>query len=1024
MKTILKKLLLLLLLLPIAALSQDVLTGNLLDGNNSKPLPGVNVNIKNSPGGVSTDFDGSFKITNLKVGDVVVFSYIGYKSEILTYSGQKNVKIYLTDEQNSLKEVVVQVGYGSVKKKDATGSVSLITSKDFNKGAIISVDQLLTGKAAGVRITSAGGSPDAAPNIRIRGGSSLSNNNPLIVIDGIPIADDNPAGISNPLSLVNPNDVESFSILKDASATAIYGIRGSNGVIIITTKKGSSGATPQFTFSSSFTVGKVDKKVNVLSGSEYVEFIKQYYPSRVNDLGIQDPAFPADPTKRIISNTDWQDQIYRTSVSNDFNFSARANLYKQIPFRASIGYNNTKGLVKTSDYERFTYSLKMTPKFLNDHLKIDINAKGTLTNKNAIDEGGAIGGAASFDPTKPVFGTSTNGQNFGGYYQNTVLNGNFYKLDGNTNPLALLEQRTRPERVLRFLGNIELDYKLHFFPSLRAVVNLGLDASQSRIKEFYKDNAIASYQFNQSISNPNTNFLFNPGLNLEENQTVTNKTMDAYLVYSKTLSGLLSKFDIQGGYTYQDFKTDGNKGNYRYNNVTGVREVNLDPQNITNRYFFETNTQALFARTNLDFKNKYLFTFSLRREGLSFFRGSDNIWGVFPSAAFAWKIKEESFLKNANFVQDLKLRLGYGKVGNGRISDLVGYYPASPIFNINNGNSQYLPGTATYSAIAFNPNITWEKTSTLNAGLDFEFFKKSAISGSFDIYNRKTNDLLAVVNVPPGQGLSNVSIGNVGNIDGKGFELNLTIKPIQTDNVNLSINGNVAYNYSKVTELVGTDRVIAKDGGLPTQTGVQLVYNAVGYQPFSALVFEQIYDKNGLPIAAAFVDRNGDGTINNSDRYFKAIRPNWTFGFGFNFNYKNWDLSTSFRGQKGGQVYNANKVKSGFTSRAVQGTTNALNNVLNFSEGTGLFSSYNGNDALSDYLLEDATFVRCENVTLAYKFGKLKFIKNSNLRVYASANNLFIVTKYKGQDPENFNGIDNNFYPRPKMYTFGLSLDF
>ncbi len=1017
--------------------AQSTFTGTVVDSKTKQTLPGVNVVVQGATSGTSTGFDGKFTLKGLKSGDKVNFSYIGYRNSTITFNGQTNLEVKLSEDSNELKEVVVQVGYGSVKKKDATGSVSVITAKDFNKGAIVSTDQLLAGKAAGVRITASGGAPDSAPNIRIRGGSSLSNNNPLIVIDGIPISDENPAGISNPLSLVNPNDVESFTILKDASATAIFGLRASNGVIIITTKKGSSGK-PEFNFSSSFTIGKVDKKVNVFKSADYVKFIQQYFPTKVDNLGIDDPSVkdnlsttnidesidnPATPEVegRIISNTDWQDQIFRTSISSDYNFSARANLYKKIPFRASVGYNNTQGLVKTNDYQRFTYSVKLTPKLLTDHLKVDINAKGTLTDKNAIDADGAIASAIGFDPTKPVY---SNDKTFGGYYQSTAVNGNFNKLDGNQNPLATLEQRTRPERALRFLGSVEFDYKWHALPELRTVLNLGLDRSNSRIIEFFKDNSASTYQFNQANTNPLNNFLFNPGLSFVENQKVTNKTMDAYFVYAKNLNGFIKKFDIQGGYTYQNFETDGNKEEYQYNAATGVREAKINPQNLTNRYFFQTNTQAFFGRTNIDINGKYIFTASVRREAFSFFRGSGNVWGNFPSAAFAWKIKEESFLKNSSFIQDLKLRLGYGLVGNGRISELVGYYPASPIFSIGGVNSQYLPNVQTYNALPFNPNITWEKTSNYNIGLDFELFKNKAFSGAIEIYRRITNNLLAVVNIPAGLGLTNEGIGNVGSIEGNGAEFSTTIKLIQKDNFGLSLNGNVGYNVSKVTDLTNTSRINAKDGGIPAQTGVQGIFNAVGEEPFSALLFEQIYDANKKPIPGAFVDRNLDGIINNDDKYFIAIRPNLTFGFGLNVNYKNFDLSANFRGQKGGQVYNANLVKYGFINKATQGITNALSNTLNFYDGTAdtSYKNFNGNESLSDNLLEDATFVRCDNITLGYKFAK--FINKSSLKIYTSINNAFIITKYKGQDPENFNGFDNNLYPRPRMYTLGLSLDF
>jgi iron complex outermembrane receptor protein len=1020
MKTIYKKLLFLLLFLPFSVLAQGTF-GTVLDSKTNQPIPGVNVVIEGFANGTQTDFDGKFKLPRVNVGDKIVFSFVGYTSQTVTFNNQQSINVSLVEESNELKEVVVQVGYGTTRKKDATGAVTLVTAKEFNKGAIVSTDQLLAGKAAGVRITNTGGQPDSTPNIRIRGGASLSaSNNPLIIIDGVPIGDLNPAGVSNPFTLVNPNDVESFSILKDASATAIYGVRASNGVIIITTKKGTSG-DPQYNYSSNVSVGMVDEKINVMNGAEFAKFIQEYHPNRVSSLGIQDPDFPTDPTKRILFDTNWQDEIFRTSFSTDNNISARANLYKKIPFRASMGFTTVQGLVKTNDYKRFSYSFKMTPKLLKDNLKIDINAKGTYSDKNSVDEGGAIGGAIAMDPTKPIYGDSPDNR-FVGYYQETRLNGGRYLIDGATNPLALLEQRTRPERALRFLGNVEFDYKLPFLPELRAVMNLGLDASESKIKENFSDNSLATYTFNQGTT-PSTNYLFNPGLSYLENQTSTNETMDAYLTYAKSLTGFVTRIDTQAGYSYQNFVTDGTKELFQNNTVTGIREPRIDPANPNNRYYLPLNLQAFFARGSVDLLGKYLLTATFRADGSSLFQ-EEKRWGYFPAVGAAWKIKEESFLRDSNLFQDLKLRLGWGKTGQQNITGAAGYFPSRPLFVIGNPNSQYLPGSNSYTAKPFAEGITWEKTSTYNLGIDFELFKNSILTGSFDVYERQTNDLLATVPIPPGQGLTDKFIQNVGSIDNKGFELTLNAKIIQTNNFTFSLGGNIAYNYGEVKDLKGISEVQASESGLPFGTGVLLAYHAVGEQPYSAWVFQQVYDTKGQPIVGAYSDLNGDGQINNDDRYYKALRPNWTFGFNTTITYKNWDLTANFRGQAGGQVYNSRVLTTGFTDRPIQGTSNALNNVLNFYDGTisPFFKDFNSNAVFSDYLLEDATFLRCDNITIAYKFAK--FIKTSSLKVSGSVNNAFIVTNYTGQDPENFNAIDNNFYPRPRTVTFGLSLDF
>ena len=1013
-------------MLPFGLLAQNTLKGVVLEGSSNQPLPGVNVLVAGTTNGTTTDFDGNFTLTNIKKGEKISFSYIGFTDETLIYENQKTITITLKEDQRELKDVVV-IGYGTTTKKDATGSLQSITTKDFNKGSIVSADQLLTGKAPGVRITNNGGQPDSAPNIRIRGGASLNaNSSPLIVIDGVPVDNTTPAGVSNPLSLINPNDIESFTILKDASAAAIYGSRASNGVIIITTKKGSSGA-PEFNYSSNVTIGKVGKKIDMMNGKQFTNFIQTYHPSLTNSLGIDDPSTAVtddlstpEVEGRILSNTDWQDAIYRTSISTDHNFSAKANLYGKIPFRASVGYTRNEGLVKTNDYERLSYSLKMTPKVFSDHLKIDANAKGIFTNKNAIDEGGALGGAINMDPTKPIRDNSSTNR-FGGYYQDFVLDGSgnpTNTISGQYNPVALLMQRTRPERAVRFLGNIEFDYKMHFLPELRAVVNLGLDASEAQIKERFSNNAMATYR----VINSGADYVFNPGKNYEENQTMTNTTLDSYLVYTKSLNGFLTKFDIQGGYSYQNFKNDGNKEIYRYNETTGVREVLPNDNNPNNRYYNVLNLQSFFGRANFDLTNKYLLTLSLRADGSSLFR-EDKRWGYFPAAALAWKLKEEEFIKNINFINDVKVRLGVGKTGQQDITGNVGFYPSTPLFTIGSNNSQYLDNSNLYSALVFNEDLTWEKTTTYNLGIDFDLFKNNFLSGSFDIYRRETTDLLARVPLPPGQGLSDTFIKNVGSTESKGFELSLNFKPVKTDNFNLEIATNVAYSYVEITDLKDVTTLSA-GGSLPTGTNVNIAQNAVGFQPYSFWVFQQLYDGNGAAIPGAFVDRNADGVITNDDRYYKAVTPNWTFGFGINFNYKQWDFSSSFRGQLGGQVYNARKLTSGWVDRSIPTNSNSLSNVLDFYNGAAdiQFQNYNGNATFSDYFLEDATFLRCENIVLGYRFNK--FYKNSSMRVYGAINNPFILTKYTGQDPENFGAIDNNFYPRPTSFTFGLNFDF
>ncbi len=1035
MKTTVNSLLFYLFLVPICIFGQTTVTvkGTVTEQSSSQPLPGVNVLIKGALSGTSTDFNGSYQI-NVKNGDVLVFSYVGYKTAEIKYIGQLALDVTLVENAAQLDEVVV-IGYGSVKKEDLTGSVDVISSKDFNKGAIVSPDQLLQGKIAGVRITNAGGQPDASPNIRIRGGASLTaNSSPLIVIDGVPVDNEGIAGVSNPLSLINPNDIESFTVLKDASATAIYGSRASNGVLIITTKKGTSGDV-QFNFSARTSISNVGSsdQIRVMDSKSFVKFAQDFFPDDTGVLGVPIGSVTTnEPVSQIIStpdgdreiyNTNWQDVIYRAAVTRNYTFSARANLLNKIPIRASVGYNDTEGVVKKSDYKRVTAALRLSPKLFSDHLKIDLNAKGSIVDKNAVDEGGALGGAVSMDPTKPIYDENSI---FDGYYSkirsaDDPLNPN--QRIGASNPLALLQQRDRPHKVNSLLANLELDYQFHFLPELRAVTNLGLEASKATISETFAENAIATYTLVPDPSMPTGTYIFNPGKSYGERQTKTNTTWESYLVYKKVFeSGFLNSFDVQGGYSYQNFKKDGNKDQFKNDPVTGIRIPNIDTENPNNRYFTLLNLQSFFGRSNFNLGNKYLVTLSFRADGSSFFT-KENRWGYFPAAALAWKVKEESFLKDVNFVNDFKIRFGWGETGQQDISGSVGFFPSIPLFEIGSPESQYIEGISLYNAKEFNPDLTWEKTTTYNLGVDFDFFKNNVLSGSFDIFKRETTDLLVLTNVPPGQALSDRLIQNVGATDSEGFELNLNLNPIQTDNVSLSLNGNLSYNITEITDLHGLDQ-ITTGSRLPTGTGNFIFAHALGEEAGSAWVLKQIYDIAGKPIYGAFVDRNGDGRITDDDRYYRAIQPNWTFGFGFNFNYKNWDLSSSFRGQIDGEIYNARKLTHGFALNALAQDGSSINNVLDFNAGKAEpgFSRIVDPVQFSDYYIENASFLRCENITLGHTLKDV--IKNTILKIYASVNNPFIISKYSGQDPENFSGIDTNFYPRPTVYNIGINLDF
>lgn len=991
-------------------MAQQNIVGTVTD-TNGNPLPAVSVVVQGTADGVSTDFDGQFSL-QAQFGESLVFSSLGFQTQVIEIN-RANIDITLLESTSELDEVVV-IGYGSLSKKEATGAVAVLSDSDFNSGKIVSSDELLAGKVAGLVITNNGGNPDSAPNIRIRGGASLNaSNNPLIVIDGIPLDIVSPAGVSNPFTLINPNDVASFSVLKDASATSIYGSRASNGVILISTKKGQIGE-PKYSLRTTQSLSVIPEGIDIMDGPQFTDFITTYHPTHVDKLG----ATIDGQTKSY--NTNWQDSIFRQGFSSTVNLSISGGEIS-MPWRVSLGHTYSEGLLKNNDYERLSSSFRLSPVFLDGNLNVDFNTKLFSVTKNSVDEGGALGNAISMDPTKPIYDESADNR-FAPYYQNTNIDGNQLKLDGQWNPVALLMQRSRPESVLKVLSNLEIDYNVPGIDGLSAIVNAGLEASSAYITEEYDNNSLATYRFDSSNNDVNTNYVFNPGKNYREDQNISNTTLDTYLSYDKTNLGAISSLSAQLGYSYQNFKNEGTKELFKYNDTTGKREELVDENNPTNRYFSELNLQSFFGRANIGLYENYLFTFSLRADASSLFT-EENRWGYFPSAAFAWQLGDEDFISDVDFINDLKIRVGWGETGQQDITGVVGYYPSIPLFELGSATSQYLPGENLYSAKAFNPDLTWEKTTTINVGVDFSLFDDNRLQGSFDVFQRETSDLLATVPVAPGQALSSSFVKNVGDMESQGIEASLSLDVIRSQDANLNIFGNFAYIDREVKDLKGVERVGA-GGGLPVGTGVNIGYHAVGHQPYAAWVFRQLYDADGNPVYNAFADLNGDNQITNDDRYFRNFRPDFTFGFGMNLSYKKASLSSFFRGQYGGQVYNGLLLTSGYIDRARPNNTNSLTNVLDFNNGAAdpNFLDNAGNVKFSDYYLEDASFIRCESISLGYDFGTL--VGGATLNASLNVNNAFLITKYSGRDPENFGGIDHNFYPRPQSYTLGINIDF
>ena len=833
MKTIYNKLLLLVLLFPFSILAQSTFTGTVLDKATNQPIPGVNVVVEGTQNGTATDFDGKFSL-NVKKGDNIVFSYIGYKNYTLAYAAQKNISIVLEEDSAQLDEVIV-IGYGSVKKKDATGAVSTVSSEEFNRGPLVSADQLIQGKVSGLQIINGGGAPGEGAQIRIRSGSSLSaGNDPLYVIDGVPL-DNGGGGVQggrNPLSAINQNDIESVTVLKDASATAIYGSRASNGVIIITTKKGKAGDM-KVNYNGNFSVGEVTKYVDVLNASQFTDFV-------MANGSLAQQGFLGT------SNTDWQKEIYRTALSTDHNVSFSGGV-DNINYRASVGYSDLNGILKEDNFQRVTLNANLLGKFFDNHLKIDFTNK-TSTNKNNYSERGAIGAAVSFDPTQKIYEDAYGYDYFQWLDYNTTSGTPNQEVNAGRNPLSLINQKTNRGYQYRSIGNVQLDYKLHFFPDLKAVANFGYDYSSGKGFGFTDANYVVSGERNSNYNN------------LEEKK---NQVMDLYLNYNKTIAAIDTNIDFTGGYNYQNF----NYINSSFTNdvVNGV--VNQGPSSNET-----VNLQSVFARAIFSIKDKYLLTGSIRRDGSSRFT-EENRWGNFPSVAVAWKINEESFVKDSKVVSDLKLRASWGITGQQEIGKR---YPTTPLYVNSTETAGYQIGydasgipifIQPYRPQPYNLNLKWEETKQVNIGLDFGLFD-NRITGTAEVYKKNSSDLIVFTSNPQGVGFSNADFYNIGDMEFKGLELSADVYPVKNETIKWRVGGNITFQDAKVTKLnlvQSPDSEGLNVTGISGATGNTIQNHQVGYSPYSFYVFEQAYDVNGAPVEGVYIDRHQDGQVKEED---------------------------------------------------------------------------------------------------------------------------------------------------------------
>ncbi len=968
MRTKLNSLLLLFLFFPFIIFGQNLLSGSVVDEASSSGIAGANIVVKGTTNGASTDIDGVFKIS-VNSGDVLVFSYLGYLTKEVVYSGQATINVVMTEDSSVLDEVVV-IGYGSVKKDDLTGAADLITSEDFNQGAILSPEQLIAGKLAGVSVTSGGGAPGEGQAIRIRGLGSLSlTNSPLIVVDGMPLNDGGVGGSRNALNTINPADIESMTVLKDASATAIYGSRGANGVIMITTLKGKDSEF-KYNFNTKYSIYTPINKVDVLTAREFTDLITSTGNNNaIAALGGHE--------------NDWQDVIYSTVSGNEYNFSAVGSAFG-VPMRASIGMGDHDGILLGDNFSRNTLSLNLNPSLFDDKLEMVFNIR-MMDTKNTFANRGAIGSATSFDPTKPVY----NGSQYDGYYAwIDPATGNQAAIGAPTNPLALLNLTDDVSEVQRVITNLKMDYELPV-DGLTATVNLGYDKSESD----------GSSTTSELI--PTADPTWNGALSTYT-QSATNMLFDAYLTYNKDVDD--HNVNAVLGYSYQAFEFD----NYSYDS---------EAQEDGNDYEFIDKSKnvllSYFGRVNYDYKGRYLLTATVRADASSKLNPDDR-WGVFPSVALAWNVDQEDFFTGKIF-NSLKLRVGYGQVGNvnglGDYKFLTRYTGSTSTAYYQFGDSFY----QTYRPEPINPDLRWEVGQTLNIGMDYTMFD-SKLTGSVNVYKKTTKDLIAYTLVDPFTNFGNRIDANIGDMENKGVELAFNFPLFKKEDYEHIIDFNIAFNDNVVTRLPDQQFI----GGISGGVGNNIQTHVVGESPYSFLVYQQVYNSNGTPIEGVYVDRNNDNIINDDDRYIKEDPfADIIMGLTSTVRCGSWDFSLTARASIGNYAYN--NVASNAVLSQAWNSFEILNNIHSDYLTTG-FEYTTENSLLSDHYIQEASFVKIDNISVGYTIPD--FMGDCKLRFYGSIQNVYTFTDYDGLDPEIYGGIDNNFYPRPQTGVLGLSIDF
>ena len=955
--------------------------GVVTDAQNGEALIGATVMVEGDKSGTVTDFDGNFSLQVPSSAKKVKISYIGYIDQVVAISD--NMKVNLESDSKALADVVV-IGYGTARKSDLTGSVATVKAKDFNKGLVSSPEQLINGKVSGVQIMSNSGSASAGSTIRVRGGASLNaSNDPLIVLDGVPLEQGGISGnSSNFLSMINPSDIESMTVLKDASSTAIYGSRASNGVIIITTKKGQQGGL-KVNFNTTNSMQTRAQMVDMLSHDDFVNVINQ---------------FGTDNQKSLLgnANTDWNDEVYRTAFGTDNNLSLSGSIGKYLPFRVSAGYYNQSGLVRKDNVERWTGNVVLTPSFFQDHLKLTINAKGTLNN-NSFNNGGAVWAAATFNPTIPVY---SGNDKYGGY--NEALDADGYPVNaGVRNPRGLVDLYDSKSKVSRFIGSMDVDYKVHFLPDLKLHATVGADYAKG-------DGTIhvpvyAAQSFNKDESLSGSDYKYGPQKN-------ENRLLTLYANYAKYFENIKSNVDLTAGYDYQYWKST--TPLYYTKSAAGT---NLSTVKASD---YRHVMLSYYGRVNYSFDGKYLLTATVRRDASSRF-SKDTRWGTFPSVALGWTLTEEPWLKNQKVLSNLKLRASYGVTGQ---QEGIGNYNYLPVYTYSvTGAEAFINGQYinTYRPEAYVKNLKWETTTSWNFGLDFGFLD-GRIGGAIDFYTRKTKDLLASVPTAAGSNFSKTILTNVGNVDSKGIEVSLNATPIKTKDWEWNLSYNFTWQNMKVKNLSltpGGSQTNVKVG--PSIDAYQFQVLSEGYEPYMFYVYHQLYyPETGKPIEGAYADLNNDGEINDADLYrYHSPAPKYIMGLSTSLRYKQLTLGMSFRANIDNYVYNGMGMSTGAWE-----TVSYNNSQLNNLNTSFLKTGFKTRQYLSDYYVENASFLKLDNLSLSYNVGKIN--KWASLTVSAMVQNVFTITGYSGTDPEVPNGMDNSFYPRPRTYSVSLGLQF